>query len=109
MLGGITGPQAAAAAVSPAANGPGYPSRFIAGIRIEPVAVASATADPEMPAKKILTATLTIARPPRNGPKMLLNTLTTRSVSLPAFIIPEARRKNGTGKKGRESTPFRAF
>ena len=39
--------------VTAAANAPGYPFFFIAGIKIEPSAATSATADPEISAKTL--------------------------------------------------------
>jgi len=44
----------------------GYPSFSICGIITEPIADVSATAEPEMPLRKVVATTLTSERPPRS-------------------------------------------
>jgi hypothetical protein len=57
MEGGITGPIVEEVAVTAAEKSLSYPSFFIAGMRIEPIALVSATAAPVMPAKTMLITT----------------------------------------------------
>ena len=64
MLGGMIGPTTPAAATTLAENSTGNPRFFMRGIRVEPIAVASATAEPVMPAKKHEATITTWARPP---------------------------------------------
>ena len=54
--------------VTAAANGALYPFFFISGIKTEPSAATSATADPEISAKNKDTPMLTCAKPPRIQP-----------------------------------------
>ena len=58
----------AEAAVTAAANSRGYPSSVMALISIVPSPAASATAEPDMPAKITLPTMFTWARPPRSQP-----------------------------------------
>ena len=62
------GPIVAEAAVTAAAKGRGYPSSVMALISMVPRPAASATAEPDIPAKITLPMTLTWASPPRNRP-----------------------------------------
>src|SRR4030042_4567003 len=64
ILGGIIGPIVAEAPMTAAAISGGYFDRFIAGIITDPVALASATEDPDLPAMIILATTETFPRPP---------------------------------------------
>ena len=59
MLGGMTGPMVEAAPTRAAEKILGYPAFTMAGIRTAPVPVASATADPDMPAMIMLVTTVT--------------------------------------------------
>ena len=68
MEGGIITANVAEEEVTAAANGAGYPFLFIAGIRIDPRAATSATAEPEISAKNIEVPMLIIARPPLTNP-----------------------------------------
>ncbi len=79
-----------------------YPSLTIALISITPRPAASATADPDMPAKIMLPITLTCARPPRIRPTRRLATANIRSVVPPTFIRLPARMKNGIASRGKE-------
>ena len=64
ILGGTIGPTTPAAATTVAENRLGKPRFFMRGIRVEPMAVASATAEPVMPAKNIEARMATWASPP---------------------------------------------
>jgi hypothetical protein len=64
ILGGMIGPMTPAAATTLAENSGGKPRLFIRGMRVEPMAVASATADPVIPAKNMEAMIATCARPP---------------------------------------------
>ena len=83
-----------------AANAPGYPFFFIAGIKIEPNAATSATADPEISAKNMEVAILIILKPPLINPTRA----EAKAISLleiPAlFIIDPARMNNGIAING---------
>ena len=58
ILGGIIPPIVELTPVTAAENAGGYPALFIAGITSEPTVAVSATTEPFMPAKNILTNTL---------------------------------------------------
>src|SRR3954471_3836202 len=64
MDGGIRMSMVAAAASVPAAKGAGYPSFLSHGISMDPMADASATADPDTPPKIVDDSTPTCAGPP---------------------------------------------
>ena len=68
MLGGIRIPRVEEQAVMAPASSAEYPSFPMAGIIREPMAAASATADPEMPPKNMAATTLTWPSPPRMCP-----------------------------------------
>ena len=59
MLGGIIGPMQPEAEISAVLFGVSYPSFFIIGSRIEPMAEVSATAEPDTPANSMLAITAT--------------------------------------------------
>ena len=61
----MIGPMTLEVCVMAAANPREKPARSIAGMRTEPTAAVSATAEPEMPEKKIEETTFTWPRPPR--------------------------------------------
>src|SRR5947199_153263 len=65
MLGGMMMASDAATDVSPAVNAGGYPFCTMAGMMMLPIAATSATAEPEISAKNIDEATLTMSSPPR--------------------------------------------
>ena len=52
--GGMMGPITEAVSVTAAENADEYPARFMEGIRTDPMAAASATADPDIPAMNML-------------------------------------------------------
>src|SRR5665647_2579528 len=79
--GGMIGPIVEAAAVTAAAKGAGNPDFTMAGIRIEPVAAASATAEPDMPAMIMFTTMATWAKPPVIQPTMAVANLTILTVT----------------------------
>src|SRR5881628_2207255 len=64
MLGGMMMASDAATEVSPAVNAAGYPFATMAGMMMLPIAATSATAEPEISAKNIEEATLTMPSPP---------------------------------------------
>ena len=66
--GGMITASVAADDITAAANGAGYPLLFMPGMRIDPSAATSATADPEISAKKSDAPMETCARPPRIQP-----------------------------------------
>jgi len=78
ILGGMIGPIVAAAAVTAAAKPAPYPWRFMAGIRTEPVALASASAVPENPAMITFVTMTTYASPPRMWPTTAVAKATSR-------------------------------
>ena len=86
--------------VTAAANAPGYPFFFIAGIKIDPNAATSATADPEISAKNIEVAILIILNPPLINPtRAEAKAISLREI--PAlFIIDPAKINNGIAING---------
>src|SRR5436309_15565566 len=68
MLGGMMMASDAATDVSPAVNAGGYPFCTMAGMMMLPIAATSATAEPEISAKNMDEATLTMPSPPRICP-----------------------------------------
>ena len=81
MLGGMIGPIVAEEAMTAAAISGEYFAFFMAGIRIVPVAAASATEEPDIPAMIMLTTTDTLASPPVMCPTRARANLTSRSVT----------------------------
>src|SRR5690554_7412989 len=63
-----------------------YPSFFIRGARMLPMAEAAATADPAMAPKSIAATTLIWARPPGNEPVRLLAKFIRRCAMPPRFM-----------------------
>jgi hypothetical protein len=92
-------------AVTATANSESIPSFFIAGIRTDPTAEASAVADPEIPENNILVVTVTCARPPLICPTNDFANDTILSVIPLSFINSPARIKKGIDNKVKESTP----
>ena len=78
--GGMIGPMVEDAAVTAAEKSTSYPASRIALISILPSPPASATADPDMPAKIMLAMTLTWPRSPGTDPTMLRASRKMRSV-----------------------------
>jgi hypothetical protein len=73
----------------------------MAGMRTEPMAEVSATAEPETPLKIMEAAIFTWLSPPWIWPIMAVEKPTSRRVIPPAFIRSPARMKNGTHKKAK--------
>ncbi len=71
-------------------------------MKILPWLAASAVDDPEMPAKKIESTTLTCASPPGRWPTRSRESRTSRSVMPPTFIRLAVSRKNGTASRMNE-------
>ena len=80
MLGGMMGAIIDAHAVTATAKSARYPSFFMAGIIIEPIAVKSAKAEPEIAPMNMLVRILACANPPRKCPIHPLDKLTNRVV-----------------------------
>ena len=77
----------------------------MAGMRTEPVAATSATAEPEISAKNIETPTLTMASPPRTKP-ISAETKAMRRVEMPpVFMSAPARMKSGMAMSGKLVAP----
>ena len=104
MLGGMIGPIIAAHASTAAANSGRYPSRFMAGIIIEPIAARSARPDPESADMNMLATMLACARPPRRCPTSARERPTRRSVIPATFMSSPARTKSGTASSGKLSS-----
>ena len=83
-----------------AANAPGYPFFFIAGIKIEPNAATSATADQEISAKNMEVAILIMLKPPLINPTRA-EAKAINLLEIPAlFIIDPARINSGIAING---------
>src|SRR5438105_12484923 len=104
--GGMITARVAADDMIAAASGAGYPFDFIAGMRIEPSAETSATADPEISAKNIEAPIETIASPPRMKPRIDAAKAMRRREIPEAFMIAPARMKSGTAISGKFSAPL---
>src|SRR5699024_2598186 len=83
-----------------------YPCFFIIGISTEPRELVSASAEPEIPPKKVLDKTLTIARPPRIFPIITLAKLINLLEIPPSFIISPAIINQGIANNENEFTPL---
>ena len=79
---------------------------FIAGIRIEPRAATSATAEPLISAKKSEALIDTIARPPRTKPTIAEANATSLRLIPDAFIIAPAKIKSGIAISGNDVAPL---
>src|SRR5947207_8564212 len=104
--GGMITASVAAEDMTAAASGAGYPLDFIAGMRIEPRAETSATAEPEISAKNIEAPIDTIARPPRMKPRIDEAKAMSRREMPEAFMIAPARMKSGIAMSGKLSAPL---
>src|SRR5438270_14049937 len=82
-----------------------YPLLFIAGMRIEPSAAASATADPEISAKNIEVTMVTWARAPRIHPSIAEESAMSRREIPEAFMIAPARMNSGMAMRGKLVAP----
>ena len=77
----------------------------MAGMRIEPIAATSATAEPEISAKNMEAAMLTMASPPRMKPSMAEARAIRRWEMPLAFMIAPARMNMGIAKSGKLVAP----
>src|SRR3954469_14852411 len=82
-----------------------YPLLFIAGMRMEPSAAASATADPEISAKNIEVTMVTWASAPRTHPSSAEDSAISRREIPDAFMIAPARMKSGIAMSGKLVAP----
>src|SRR5205823_12482397 len=82
-----------------------YPLLFIAGMRVEPSAAASATADPEISAKNIEVTMVTCASAPRMKPSSAEESAMSRREMPEAFMIAPARMKSGIAISGKLVAP----
>ena len=84
----------------------GYPLRSISGISTDPIDAVSATADPEIPPKKVDARMFTTDRPPRTKPTRTLAKATRRRDMPPSAISAPARTKNGIASSENLFTPL---
>ncbi len=76
-------------------------------MRIDPMALVSATAAPVIPAKIMLMTTLIYASPPRTGPTRTLQKVTSLRVRPPALMMFPARIKKGIAMSTGLSIPVK--
>src|SRR5690242_13816939 len=93
--GGMITASVAADDITAAASGAGYPLDFMPGIRIDPSAATSATADPEISAKNSDAPIDTCASPPRIQPNSAPAKAISRREMPEAFMIAPARMNSG--------------
>ena len=105
LLGGIDNPVVAEAMLTAALKFSGYPSFFISGCIILPMADAEAAAEPEIAPKSIFPRTLTIATPPGIPPTNTRAKSINRMAIPPLFIIFPASIKNGIARSAKLSNP----
>ena len=103
ILGGIIPPMVELTPVTAAENAAGYPAFFIAGKTSAPTVAVSATTEPFIPAKNMLTRTFTWANPPRIRPINALLKATNRSVIVALVINSPVSIKNAIAVNGTES------
>ena len=103
ILGGMIPPIVELTPVTAAEKAAGYPAFFMAGNTSAPTVAVSATTEPFMPAKNMLTRTLTWAKPPRIRPINALLKATKRSVIVALVISSPVNIKNAIAVKGTES------
>ncbi len=92
--------------ITAAANGAGYPFDFMPGIRIEPSAATSATAEPEISAKNSDAPIETCASPPRIHPNSADANAISRCEMPDAFMIAPARMNSGIASSGKFVAPL---
>src|SRR5207245_11574797 len=78
-----------------------YPLLFIAGMRIDPSAAASATAEPEISAKNIEVTMVTCASAPRTKPGKAEECAISRREMQEAFMSARAMTKRGMAMLGK--------
>jgi hypothetical protein len=106
-LGGITGPNAPAAAEMEQAKEVSYFCFFISGIIIPPMQATVAGPDPEIAAKIMLVNTVTIPKAPLTFPRKRRQKFTNRLDMPPTIMISPASIKKGTASREKESTPLK--
>jgi hypothetical protein len=77
----------------------------MAGIRIEPSAATSATAEPEISAKNSEVPMFTMARPPRTNPSSAEAKAISRRDRPEEFMIAPAKMNSGIANKGKLVAP----
>src|ERR1700680_1005427 len=89
----------------------GKPALSICGIITEPIADVSATAEPEMPLRKVVASTLTTAKPPRTRVKPTSTSAkaTRRRAMPPSAMMARASTKNGMVSMATLLTPSDIF
>ena len=96
-LGGTSSACTEAVIVTLVANTRGKPLFSICGIITEPIADVSATAEPEMPLRKVVARTLTTDSPPRTR---VNPTSTSAKATMRRAIPPSAMMAPASTKKG---------
>ncbi len=91
--------------ITAAAYGVEYPFAFISGMRIEPSAATSATAEPEISAKNIDAPIVTIAKPPLTNPTSAEAKAISRCEIPEAFMIAPASTNSGIAMSGNLVVP----
>src|SRR6202140_1318137 len=96
-LGGTSSAWTEAVIVTLVAKTRGKPDFSICGIITEPIAEVSATAEPEMPLRKVVASTLTTDSPPRTLVKPTITSAkaTRRRAMPPSAMMAPASTKNG--------------
>jgi hypothetical protein len=103
--GGMITARVAEEEVTAAAKDRLYPFFFIAGIKIDPRAATSATAEPLISAKKRDALIVTIDRPPRMNPTRADARAIKRRLIPVAFMIAPAKIKSGIAMSGNDVAP----
>ena len=105
MDGGIITARDADEEVTAAAKAAGYPFFFIAGIKMDPSAATSATAEPEISAKNMEVAILIILNPPLTKPTKAEAKAIKRLEIPDVFMIAPAKINNGIAINGKFVAP----
>ena len=105
ILGGIIAPITALEPVTAAEKAAGYLSLIIAGIINGPIEAASASTEPEIPAKNILVTMFTWANPPFIHPTKALATLINFWVRLSLFNSSPVKTNIGSARSAKLSIP----
>jgi hypothetical protein len=110
-LGGTSSACTEAVIVTLVANTRGKPLFSICGIITEPIADVSATAEPEMPLRKVVATTLTTDSPPRTRvkPTSTSANATSRRAMPPSAMMAPANTKNGMVSMATLLTPSAIF
>ena len=99
--GGMMMSIVAAEARDAAEKGNGYPNLRCQGMTKEPMAEASATAEPETPPNSVEDSTLTCAGPPCQRPTVADSTPISASPKRPPIIKAPVSMKNGIAISGK--------